>query len=129
MVDEELARKSPCRCYVIILPNGKKVMMCYSKGIIGTLTKDQIKEYCPEIIKLPAPKKLAERLSKFAEVAAATAGLPLKERLAVISHYLKKRELPPEKKRRAEEIIEKVFPTEFEIRGRIKIVPVETLEE
>lgn len=124
VVNEEVAKRSPCKCYVVTMPDGREVLLCYSKGIIGTLTKEQIKIYCPQIIKLPAPKKLAERLRKFAEIAAATAGLPLKERFAIISYYLKKKKLPPESEKKAKEIIEKLFPTEFEIRGKVELIPV-----
>ena len=46
VVDEERAKESPC-----IRINGTNLY--FSKGIIGALSKEQVKKYCPEIIEKP----------------------------------------------------------------------------
>ena len=47
VVDEELAKKSPC--YQI-----DDTELIYSKGIIGVLNDEQVKKYCPVIYKREA---------------------------------------------------------------------------
>jgi len=61
VVDEELARRTPCVGYRI---DGKEYL--WSKGIIGMLSEEQIKEYCPEKIIKP---KIPERVMAFREAA------------------------------------------------------------
>ncbi len=51
VVDEALAKATPCRC--IEYRPGKK--LCFSKGIIGALSDEQEKIYCPTIEKLESP--------------------------------------------------------------------------
>jgi hypothetical protein len=62
VVDEALAKASPCRCYDI---DGK--LMCFSKGIIGTLDQAQIDLYCKE--KQVVREGIAKRVAKFREAA------------------------------------------------------------
>jgi hypothetical protein len=62
VVDEALAKATPCRCYDI---DGK--LMCFSKGIIGTLDQAQIDLYCKE--KQIVKEGIAKRVAKFREAA------------------------------------------------------------
>ena len=52
VVDEGLARDSDCNC----VPLGEHSRLCYSKGVVGALSKDQIPLYCenPMLIDIPA---------------------------------------------------------------------------
>lgn len=89
VVNEEVAKSTPCKCYKIILPNGKEVILCWSEGIIGMLSKEQIKKYCTKLEIEEAPESIKRRLTKFYEAAKKTAGLPLKERIRVMSKLLR----------------------------------------
>ncbi len=62
--DEEKAKQGPCEC--VKTPNGE---LCWDKGIIGALNKDQFKKYCNEDnIKWKAmPAKLQNRFQTFAD--------------------------------------------------------------
>lgn len=42
MVNTDIAARTGCRCYKI-----DETLMCFSKGIIGTLSKPQVAAYCP----------------------------------------------------------------------------------
>lgn len=65
MVNPDVAARTGCRCYLV---DGTE--MCFSKGIIGTLSKAQNEAYCKtkEILKEGA---LVERVKKFKEAARA----------------------------------------------------------
>lgn len=64
VVDEFLARMSPCVCYKY---DGKDI--CWSAGCIGTLTDEQEKKYCREkIYKGRVSERVKKRWKKFAEV-------------------------------------------------------------
>jgi len=41
VTDSKLARETPCTCYKFDVGE-----LCYSKGIIGALDKEQIRKYC-----------------------------------------------------------------------------------
>ena len=63
LVDEEIAKHSPCTCYVY--DNGKKI--CYSIGAIGVLSDEQEREFCKEqIVKGDLPPQMQERMDIFA---------------------------------------------------------------
>jgi len=62
VVDEAVAKATPCICYDV---DGK--LMCFSKGIIGTLDQGQIEAYCPE--KKIVKEGIARRVAKFREAA------------------------------------------------------------
>lgn len=51
VVNEAVAKASPCRCFEY--EPGKK--LCFSKGIVGALSDDQEKVYCPTVEKLESP--------------------------------------------------------------------------
>lgn len=63
MVNTDIAARTGCRCYEV-----DGTLMCFSKGIIGTLSKPQVEAYCPtkQILKEGG---LVERVKKFKEAA------------------------------------------------------------
>jgi len=94
VVDEEVAKASPCRC--IEYRPGKK--LCFSKGIVGALSDEQEKLYCPTEEKLVSPG-LQKRLESWmesvdtckAEIAKVPPGERLKPWLSCMSRELKAR--------------------------------------
>lgn len=54
LMDPALARKTSCRCYTY---KGKP-KLCFSEGIVGAMSKLQIKEFCNPLIKLGESKRL-----------------------------------------------------------------------
>jgi len=63
VVNPDIAGRTPCRCYHV---DGTD--MCFSKGIIGTLSKAQIEAYCPSKEKITS-QGMIERVKKFKEAA------------------------------------------------------------
>lgn len=65
VVNPDIAARTPCKCYAV-----DETEMCFSKGIIGTLSKPQVEAYCPtkEVLKEGG---IVERVKKFKEAAAA----------------------------------------------------------
>lgn len=63
VVNEATAKVSPCTCYRV-----DETEMCFSKGVIGTLTKEQIGLYCPQ--KFYKTQGLVKRVKGFKEGAA-----------------------------------------------------------
>ena len=61
LVDPDIAKATACRCYTL---RGEPVI-CYSKGVMGTLSKAQKEVYCNPLIELGE----SERARKFAEAA------------------------------------------------------------
>ncbi|GAI30114.1 unnamed protein product, partial [marine sediment metagenome] len=56
MVNPDIAARTPCRCYTY-----KGVpKICYSKGIIGSMSKGQIEAYCKPLIKVGESKRVKE---------------------------------------------------------------------
>ena len=92
VVNKDVAARTGCRCYVV-----DTTEMCFSKGIIGTLSKAQREAYCPtkEIL----TEGIARRVKLFKEAAAEAkkeiAGIPKGERLepwlTAMSKSLRKR--------------------------------------
>ena len=63
IVDKEVARHSPCTCYVY--DDGKQI--CYSIGAIGVLSDEQEKEFCKEkVVKGNLPPQMQKRMKIFA---------------------------------------------------------------
>lgn len=62
VVNEAVAKASPCRC-VEYKPSK---FLCWSPGIVGALTDEQEKLYCPTIEKIERPG-MVERMSKWQE--------------------------------------------------------------
>lgn len=91
VVDEALAKATPCRC--IEYRPGKK--LCFSKGIIGALSDEQEKIYCPTTVPLESPR-LERRLEGWmgavetckAEIAEIPKGERLKPWLSCMSREL-----------------------------------------
>lgn len=79
VVNADVAARTGCRCYKI-----DDTLMCFSKGIIGTLSKPQVEAYCPtkEVVEEGG---LVERVRQFKEAAAEAkreiADVPKGERL------------------------------------------------
>lgn len=59
MVDPDVAARTGCKCYKV-----DETLMCFSKGIIGTLNKAQVEAYCPtkEVLEEGG---MVERVKKF----------------------------------------------------------------
>ena len=64
--DEGVARSTPCRC--IQLSSGSE--LCFSKGIIGALDKNQRLLYCPSVETTKASPEQEARIEKFKKAAA-----------------------------------------------------------
>lgn len=92
VVDGAKAKATPCRC--IEYKPGKK--LCFSKGIIGALSDEQEKIYCPAVEELVSPG-LERRLSNWmesvetckAEIAEIPKGERLEPWLSCMSRELK----------------------------------------
>ena len=67
VIDEELAKKTGCLCYQIGPTKEPWDLLCWSKGVIGTLTDRQEAKYCPTKEIKPATEGLKDRLEKFIE--------------------------------------------------------------
>lgn len=80
VVDEARALISPCTCYKIAPTR----TMCWSSGVIGTLTKEQEERFCPTKEYKTSPK-LERRMANWMEAVeickAEIAELPKGERL------------------------------------------------
>lgn len=63
VVNPDIAKATPCRCYVI----DADTKMCFSKGIIGTLSQPQRAPYCTTEIDLT--QGITERVKLFREAA------------------------------------------------------------
>ena len=86
VIDEEVAKATPCSCYEY----EPEKFVCWSKGVIGTLTDAQEAMYCnPRIVK--KDKGIAERIRKFKEAVEAVKGIPYPKRLTEFGKELRKR--------------------------------------
>ncbi len=80
VVDETMAKATPCRC--IEYRPGKK--LCFSKGIIGALSDEQEKIYCPTTVPLESPgleRRLKGWMESVETCKAEIAEIPKGERL------------------------------------------------
>jgi hypothetical protein len=64
--DEGIARATPCKC--IELGSGSE--LCFSKGIIGALDKNQRLLYCPSVETTKASSEQEARIERFKKAAA-----------------------------------------------------------
>lgn len=48
IIDEELAKKSICNCHQINGTEEPEDLMCWQSGVIGALSKSQIRELCKD---------------------------------------------------------------------------------
>lgn len=95
VVNSDIAGRTGCRCYKI-----DDTLMCFSKGIIGTLNKGQVEAYCPtkEILEEGG---MVDRVKKWKAAAAAAqakiADIPKGKRLEpwlrAMGEELRKREI------------------------------------
>ena len=87
VVNKDVAARTGCRCYVV-----DTTEMCFSRGIVGTLSKPQVEAYCPtkEIL----TEGIARRVKLFKEAAKEAkkeiAGIPKGERLEPWLHAMSK---------------------------------------
>jgi len=89
VVNPEVARNTACTCYTFKTAKGGTGRLCFSKGIIGALTEDQIKQYCPVTVDVDRGSPLSERVEKFSRAAhEVCAGKPLPEFLECMSREL-----------------------------------------
>lgn len=80
VVNEALAKASPCRC--IEYRPGKK--LCYSRGVVGGLSDEQEKIYCPTVEELVSPgleKRLKDWMGAVEVCKAKIEPIPKGERL------------------------------------------------
>jgi len=80
VVSEAIAKTSPCRC--IEYRPGKK--LCFSKGIVGALSDEQERIYCPAVEELVSPgleKRLKDWMEAVETCKAEIAPIPKGERL------------------------------------------------
>lgn len=64
VVNRDLVGKTKCKCYDV---DGK--LMCFQKGVIGTLSQPQVEAFCKEK-EVVTDGGLVERVKKFREAAA-----------------------------------------------------------
>lgn len=101
VVDEELAKKTPCTCFKIGSTNEPKDLLCFSGGVIGTMTDAQDVKFCTERIIKPAEDGIRARVEKFREASEICVkeaekypkGERLLPRLACMGRELRKRGL------------------------------------
>lgn len=92
VVDEVIAKNSPCKCYVIPSRHGDidhKELLCWSKGIIGALTDWQETIYCPDKEIIEDGKKLKRHIIEFSEAIAKCKGLPFTDFIECVKRELK----------------------------------------
>jgi len=71
VVDEAKARETPCRCFQIGPTKEAHDLLCFSKGVIGTLTNAQDTAYCTKRNIEPPSPALKRRITEFTEAAQA----------------------------------------------------------
>lgn len=64
VVNKDIAARTGCRCYLV-----DDTHMCFSKGIVGTLSKPQVEAYC-KTKEVLTEGGLVERVKKFKKAAA-----------------------------------------------------------
>lgn len=67
LVDERRAEETPCKCFQIGPTKEAHDIICFSPGIIGTLTNAQDNLYCTKKDIGPPSPKLKERINKFVQ--------------------------------------------------------------
>ncbi len=71
LVNEERAKTSPCKCFKIEPdgPETPKNLLCFSPGIIGSLSNTQDQQFCPTTTIQTSPA-LQERFQRFKQIGA-----------------------------------------------------------
>lgn len=89
LVDEGVARATPCICFEIDKADKTKAELCFSKGIVGALDEGQKTLFCPDkIIKQPTEKQ-KRRIQGFQEAASVCKGQEVEPWLQCMSQALK----------------------------------------
>ena len=84
VVDPDVAVNTPCRCY--FFEGSPKI--CYSKGIIGSLSEGQKDAYCKRIENLGESKRAKKFMEAAEEAGKEVEGLPEGERLEPWLHAI-----------------------------------------
>ena len=86
VVDAERARVHKCKC--VKLASGK--VLCWVPGIIGMLSQDQVREFCPEEKRVYIQReRLTTRLERFRQASEICEGLSLLDRIECMHIALK----------------------------------------
>lgn len=101
VIEEAIAKATPCTCFQIGPTTEPKDILCFSPGIVGTLTNAQDITYCTERIIKPSEDGIRKRVELFREASDVCVaegekypkGERLKPRLECMSIELKKRGL------------------------------------
>jgi len=56
VVNPDIAGKAPCKCYTYM----GQPKICFTRGIIGTLSTPQREAYCKEVVKMGESKRIGE---------------------------------------------------------------------
>lgn len=67
VVDDKLAKETPCKCFKIGPTKEAHDLICFSKGIIGTLTNAQDNIYCTKKDISPPSPELKQRFNRFVQ--------------------------------------------------------------
>ena len=70
VVDEELAKRSGCTCHAIGPTDKPKDLICFSPGVIGTLTDEQDVQFCTLGKLIIRDDGIKKRVQRFREASA-----------------------------------------------------------
>lgn len=88
VVDELEARNTPCKCVRIHKDDGTYEDICWSKGVIGILSDEQEKLYCPSKMFIPIEDtEIDAVMDTLAELSHEAKGMPLPDRLKYIKQH------------------------------------------
>lgn len=86
VVDADVAARTACRCYTVRdVPK-----ICYSRGVIGSLSPAQKEAYCNPLITLGESKRAKAFIEAAEEAKKEIAGIPKGERLEPWLHSMSK---------------------------------------
>jgi hypothetical protein len=81
----------PCRGVEITRSDGSKELIAFHRGIIGTLTQEQVRQFCRTTIPLRHPEGIERRVAAFQRASEECGGIPIEERLGCMSAALHRR--------------------------------------
>lgn len=66
LVDRRKAMETPCTCYKIGAgPESPENLLCFSPGIVGSLSNTQDEDFCVERVVKPPSEEYSEHIGKF----------------------------------------------------------------
>lgn len=77
VVDPDVAARTACRCYTY---KGEP-KICFSRGIVGSMSRGQIEAYCKPLIKVGESKRVKEFMEAKEEALKEIEDIPKGERL------------------------------------------------